>query len=65
MKTIERLIPLGLLLILGAEQYFYGGAWLTLVALLAFAVASLSQILAGEPASLSTVTPSLVVRAST
>ena len=29
------------------------------------AVASLSQILAGEPASLSTVTPSLVVRAST
>ena len=27
MKTIERLIPLGLLLILGAEQYFYGGAW--------------------------------------
>ena len=29
------------------------------------AVASLSQILAGEPASLSTVTPTLVVRAST
>ena len=38
MKTIERLIPLGLLLILGAEQYFYGGAWLTLIALLLFAV---------------------------
>ena len=32
MKTIERLIPLGLVLILGAEQHFYGGAWLTLIA---------------------------------
>lgn len=40
MKNLVRWIPLALLLVLAAEFYFYGGAWLTLVALLLFAIYS-------------------------
>lgn len=40
MATLLRWIPLALLLLLGAEQWLYGGAWLTLAALLLFALYS-------------------------
>lgn len=40
MKIIERLIPVALIALLIAEQYVYGGAWLTLLALLIYALYS-------------------------
>ena len=37
MKLIERLVPVALIVLLIAEHFVYGGAWITLLALLLFA----------------------------